>query len=92
MQLEQIPSRYEGFRKEYPDLCLCRVASQEKGLYRLIGPEGEWQARVSGKFQYEVRTVSDYPAAGDYVMAALSGDGAAVIQAVLPRKSVFLRK
>lgn len=47
---------------------------------------------MSGKFQYEAKNASDYPAVGDYVMAELNGDDTAVIHAVLPRKSVFLRK
>lgn len=89
---ETIPQRYEVFRNEYPDLSLCRVILQEKGLYQIFSPTGTRHARVSGKFQHDARTVSDYPAVGDYVMADLIGDDAAVIHAVLPRKSVFLRK
>ena len=52
---------------------------------------GTHQAQVSGRFQYDAKTASDFPAVGDYVMAELSGD-TAVIQVLLPRKSVFLRK
>ena len=47
---------------------------------------------MSGKLEYDVKTASDYPAVGDYVMANLNGGDMAVIHAVLPRKSVFLRK
>lgn len=87
-----IPPRYEAYRAAYPGLALCRVALQEKGLYWLLCPEGTRQARVSGRFQYEARVTSDYPAVGDYVAAELHGGDAAVIHAVLPRKSLFLRK
>ena len=69
-----------------------RVSSQEKGQYRIFGPEGEQWAKISGKFRYGTGTVSDYPAVGDYVMAETVGDGMAVIHSVLPRKSVFIRK
>ena len=69
-----------------------RVISQEKGQYRIIGPEGEQWAKVSGKFRYNSGTASDYPAVGDYVLAEPVSDGMSVIHAVLPRKSVFVRK
>ena len=72
-------------------MSLCRVASREKGLYRLLGATGTRQARVSGKFQYDAKSASDYPAVGDYVMEDLN-DAAAVIRRVLPRTSVFLRE
>ena len=91
MRLEYVPARYEAFRAESPDLSFCRVASREKGLYWLLGTDGTRQARVSGKFQHNAKSVSDYPAVGDYVLADLDGD-ATIIRRVLPRTSVFLRK
>ena len=92
MYLEYIPDRYGVFRKEYPNLSFCRVTLQEKGLYQVISSEGAHQARVSGKFQYDAKTVSDYPAVGDYVMADLNDTDTTIIHTLLPRKSVFLRK
>ena len=92
MYLKTIPSRYEAFCNEHPDLSFCRVIQQEKGLYQIVGPAGTRQARVSGRFQHDVNTVSDFPAVGDYVMAELNSADTAVIHTVLPRKSVFLRK
>jgi ribosome biogenesis GTPase len=92
MYLESIPDRYQVFCKEYPSLSLCRVILQEKGLYRVISRMGTHLARISGKFQYEVKFVSDYPAVGDYIMADLKDADTAVVHTVLPRKSVFLRK
>ena len=90
MILTHIPPLFEAYRAQYPGLSIARVCQQEKGLYQIVGPSGEQSARVSGRFQYDARTVSDYPAVGDYVMA--DGSGTAVIHAVLPRKTVFLRK
>ena len=91
MRLEYIPPRYKAFRMESSDLSLCRVALREKGLYWLLGAAGTRQARVSGKFQYDAKSASDYPAVGDYVLADLNDD-TAIIRRVLPRTSVFLRK
>ena len=69
-----------------------RVLSQEKGLYRIVTEDGEHRAEVSGKFRFRAETAADYPAVGDYVAAEDNPGGNAIIQAVLPRKSVFLRK
>ena len=74
------------------NLCRCRIAAQEKGLYRLEHDGMEQPAQVSGKLQYEAVSPSDYPAVGDYVLADLNGGGQAVIHQVLPRKSLLLRK
>ena len=76
---------------QYPGLTLYRVISQEKGLYRIAGEAGEREAVVAGKLQYQARQPSDYPAVGDYVMAD-PGQGRGMIQAVLERKSVLMRK
>ena len=78
---------------QYPEYTLGRVLSQEKDLYRMITAEGEYLAKVSGKFRYQAAHPSDFPAVGDFVMAGGIGKGTqAVIHQVLPRKSVFMRK
>ena len=78
---------------EYPEYTLGRILSQEKDLYRMITAEGEYLAKVSGKFRYQAAHPSDFPAVGDFVMAGGTGKATqAVIHQVLPRKSVFMRK
>lgn len=84
---------FEAYAAEYPALTPARVILQEKDLYRIVTAYGEQPAFVSGKFRYEAQTVSEYPAVGDFVMVEHAGeDGNAVIQAILPRKSVFTRR
>ena len=78
---------------EYPEYTLGRILSQEKDLYRMITAEGEYLAKVSGKFRYQAAHPSDFPAVGDFVMAGGTGKATqAVIHQALPRKSVFMRK
>jgi ribosome biogenesis GTPase / thiamine phosphate phosphatase len=53
-------------------------------------------AIVTGRFRFEALAPSDYPAVGDWVAvddpnAAASRDDPAVISAVLPRRSAFIR-
>lgn len=78
---------------KYPGYSIGRILSQGRDCYRLITRKGEALARISGKFRYSVENLSDYPAVGDYVLADYIDDNEfAVIHAVLPRKSVFIRK
>lgn len=70
-----------------------RVIAQEKGLYKISDGTEVRTAVVSGKYRYGVKTVSDYPAVGDYVIAEWhEGDGNAVITGLFPRRSCFIRK
>lgn len=86
------PPRFLALAAEYPEWTLCRVLSQGKGQYRILSAQGEQLAVVSGKFRYETEVPSDYPAVGDYVMADINHGDTAVIQHVLHRQSVFLRR
>lgn len=70
-----------------------RVISQEKGIYKIQSGTAIRLATVSGKYRYETQTVSDYPAVGDYVIAAWPEDNSsAVITGLFPRNSCFIRK
>ena len=88
----EIPDRWAALATQYPDLTVGRIILQEKGLYRLRTTACEQNALVSGRFQFDAQTVSDYPAVGDYVMASCADPDTAVIHQVLPRKSLFVRK
>ena len=87
-----IPSRWAQLAAEYPELTVGRITLQEKGMYRIRTATGEQNALVSGRFQFDVQSVSDYPAVGDYVMVSIADADTAVIHKVLPRKSLFVRK
>ncbi|MDD4316546.1 MAG: ribosome small subunit-dependent GTPase A [Clostridia bacterium] len=78
----------------YPDLYVVRVYSQYKDLYKVMYEDNELTAEVSGKFRFEVKRLSDYPAVGDYVMIdrSTNSHGNAIIHHVLSRKSAFVRK
>lgn len=78
----------------YNSLHIGRVISQYKNLYKIITGDGELTAEVSGKFRFAVKTVSDYPTVGDFVMIDRTEDisGNAIIHNVLTRKSTFIRK
>ncbi len=86
-----------GFEQEaalYEGLYLARVVEQHRDLYKVIGEQGEIQAKVSGKLLYAADGTMDFPAVGDWVMIdRMDGTaGNAIINHILTRKSVFVRK
>ena len=83
---------WEAMASLHPELTPARIISQERGMYRIQTAEGSMNASVSGKFQFESRSPSAFPAVGDYVMADLSDPDTVVIHAILPRKTLFLRQ
>lgn len=79
--------------ENFDGLLVSRVILQEKGLYRIVSNRGEKTAEISGKFRYNVLSVSDFPAVGDFVMVDWNERGGnAVIQQVLSRRSCFTRR
>jgi ribosome biogenesis GTPase / thiamine phosphate phosphatase len=78
----------------YAELKIGRICSQSRNIYKTITEVGEIFAEVSGKFRYESRYLSDYPAVGDFVMLDRTNNeqGNAIIHHVLTRKSVIERK
>lgn len=83
----------ETLAERFADLTVSRVLSQEKGIYRLVSSQGEKWGELSGRFLYNIKEKSEYPAVGDFVMVDWNkGGGNAVIHCVLPRKSSFIRK
>jgi len=74
------------------DLCPARVIRQLRDLSLLWSEHGERQGEVSGRFRHQAADRSDFPVVGDWVAMEPSGDDRALIHAVLPRRSAFVRK
>ena len=82
---------YQQYRTE--GLAPARVGREDRGMYLLLSADGELTGEVSGRFRHEALSKHDYPAVGDWVVAVvLRPEQKATIQAVLPRKSSFVRK
>lgn len=86
--------RYAASAQAYSEQGIpARILSQERGGYRLISERGEQFAEVSGRLRYDAKKPSDFSAVGDFVMIDPNSSlDHATIHAVLPRKSVFIRK
>lgn len=69
-----------------------RVVVQHRDGYVVATDEGELRAKASGRLLHEAEA-GGYPAVGDWVALALNPeDGAATIQAILPRRTAFVRR
>jgi ribosome biogenesis GTPase len=72
-----------------------RIVAQ-KGLYQVSNGETESYADLAGKLRHELKGpggAGGYPAVGDWVaLRPSTGEGKAMIHAILPRKSKFSRK
>jgi ribosome biogenesis GTPase len=70
---------------------MARVVAVHKETSIVRGQDGlDRPAIVSGRFRYDALAPSDYPAVGDWVRVS-NGQEPAVITAVLPRRSAFVR-
>lgn len=70
-----------------------RVIREHRNIYIVETELGQLQAEVSGRYRHSAKSLSDFPAVGDWVaMAARQGEKRATIHSLLPRKSAFSRK
>lgn len=78
-----------------PGPITARVVAVHKETSIVRGPDGaDRPATVSGRFRFEALAPSDYPAVGDWVTLVDGHDptaDSAIISAVLPRRSAFVR-
>ncbi|HRZ34042.1 MAG TPA: ribosome small subunit-dependent GTPase A [Candidatus Moranbacteria bacterium] len=77
---------------ELADLSVARVIAEYKGAYKVKNIEGEFSARITGKQIFEAVSREDFPSVGDWVVISKADEDHAVIQKVLPRKTVMKRK
>ena len=71
---------------------VARVTAEYKGAYKVKNEEGEFLARITGKQIFNATSREDYPAVGDWTAITVLDKKQAVIQAVLPRKSIIKRR
>lgn len=70
-----------------------RVALEYNQFYRVHTAQGEILAETAGRLRHDAQSRADLPAVGDWVaMRVVEGESKAVIHAVLPRHSKFMRK
>jgi len=74
------------------DFPVARVIAEHRGAYKIKNENGEFLAKMTGRQMFKATSREDYPAVGDWVSVTELGNKQAVIQAVLPRKSIIKRR
>jgi len=69
-----------------------RIILQQRETNLVVTGAGNLSARLSGRLRHEAREAG-HPAAGDWVaLSANADEGTAIIHAVLPRRTAFVRR
>src|SRR5580700_10860736 len=71
---------------------LARVATSQRDHYRLLTEAGEFPAEPSGAMWYRTPDRAGMPVTGDWVAARIADPSLAIVEAVLPRKTLFSRR
>jgi ribosome biogenesis GTPase len=70
-----------------------RVVAEHRDAYRLETESGERTGALGGRLRHHAERRLDLPAVGDFVALRLpAGEGPALVDAVLPRQTVFVRR
>src|SRR5690242_19283610 len=73
-------------------LTLARVAISQRDQYRLYTDSGELDAEPSGGLWYRTPDRASMPVVGDWVATRVVGAGQGIVEAVLPRRTLFARR
>ena len=74
------------------ELTPARVSLEHTHIYRVVSPDGERLARVTGRLRHDATGRTDFPAVGDWVAIEASPAADARIHAILPRATRFVRR
>ena len=86
---------FESFFAEYRcnGLSALRIVRVNRGNYIATDGSNDFTCELTGKFSYQCEGKGEYPAVGDWVVVSeIPNETKAMIHAVLPRKSAFIRK
>ena len=73
-------------------MTLARVTVSNRDQYRLIADSGDLDAEPSGALWYNAATRAAMPVVGDWVAARVINAEQAIVEAVLPRRTLFARR
>lgn len=79
-------------QEELHNFTIGRVTQQHKERYIVSDGESEFPAEITGNLRYNTVEASDLPAVGDWVLMSVFGNDLAIINKVLPRKTLLERQ
>ena len=71
---------------------IARVIREHRERYAVSNGESEYDAEITGNMRYSAASRKDFPAVGDWVTITPYGPDQAIINSILPRKSVLARQ
>src|SRR5882757_7728183 len=71
---------------------LARVLLSQRDQYKLLSEAGELDAEPAGVLWHTASSRADMPVVGDWVAARVVAPGQAIVEAVLPRRTLFARR
>lgn len=74
------------------DFSVARVMAEYKGGYKIKSEKEEYLAKIRGKQIFKAKSREDYPTVGDWVAISELDNEQAVIEKILPRKSIIKRR
>lgn len=74
------------------DTHIARVIREHRERYAVTDGENEYDAEITGNMRYSAGSRKDFPAVGDWVTITPYGPDQAIINMILPRKSVLARQ
>lgn len=74
------------------ELPIGRVIREHRERYAVSDGENEYDAEITGNMRYSAASRRDFPAVGDWVTMTLFGPDQAIINGILPRKSILTRQ
>ena len=74
------------------DYSIARVLSEHREAYKVRGVNGQFLAKITGKQKHTAQSREDFPVVGDWVAIKELDKERAVIQEIIPRKTLLKRK
>lgn len=71
---------------------IARVIREHRERYAVSDGANEYDAEITGNMRYSAASRKDFPAVGDWVTITPYGPDQAIINSILPRKSVLARQ
>jgi ribosome biogenesis GTPase len=69
-----------------------RVTQEHRERFVVSDGENEYEAEITGNLRFSANSRADFPAVGDWVTMTIYDSDQAIIQKILPRKSVLERQ
>ena len=74
------------------DFYIGRVIRENRERYIVFDGNNEYEAEITGNLRFSANSRADFPAVGDWVAMTIYDSDQAIIQKILPRKSVLERQ